>query len=100
MLKTSKLSNWQIQLVKKLIRKKQTLKIIIFKSLGMDYVWVIVKNPSTNVVHEYSKDYINILEKNLDINCDFMVLGEKEIDNDEIPENSIVLTSLPGSFSL
>jgi len=89
------LKDWQLDLAEKIANKDETLRIYYFKESGTDNIWVCISNPSTEVIYEYCQQYVDIirpyLKDNPDIDYDFLVLGEDEINNSEIPEDAIIL---------
>lgn len=89
----ARLKEWQMKLAERIIVKEETIKIYIYKNFGMYYFWVCVDDPSTQTIHEFSKEYINILDRYGNIECDFMVFGRDEIYEDDIPidGNTVIL---------
>jgi hypothetical protein len=80
------LNNWQKDLVSEFLNKDETIKIHFFKDGDADCVRVIVSNPTTSVILDYSEAYTVFLENYSDMYLDFLVLGENEIrDFSKVP---------------
>ncbi|HYF82339.1 MAG TPA: hypothetical protein VEB00_04845 [Clostridia bacterium] len=87
----SLLDIWQQELISAVYRKAHTLKVYIFNSLGFDSLWVIVDDPSTDVILEYSELYIDVIENYPDANCDFMVFGKDESNQFSLPADTYTI---------
>jgi len=83
------LLDWQTNFVELLKNKENTLGVYFFEYMGNNHAWVVVNNPSTEMILDYSNTYIDFLEENADIHFEFMVYGKQEIQGTPVPEHCI-----------
>lgn len=81
---------WQNKLTELLFAKEQTDKVVFFKQFGIDHVYVIVNDPSTEVIFDYSKLYCDFILSQQDLIFEFLVFGSNEFRESDI-EGSIVI---------
>ncbi len=85
---TSKLLGWQKELLSRLKKEKEVKKVYIFNDRIIDNFWVIVDEPSTDIILKYSDIYMKFLTENIDIVCEFMVFNQDEIENYNFPKQT------------
>ena len=85
------LAKWQLDLITELTQKKGTLRICIFNQYGVDNIWVIIEEPSTENIFDYSNIYFKCLSVNEEVISDFLVFGEGEVDEISLPSNKIII---------
>lgn len=87
--KLLKLEPWKRALVSQILKKDQTAKVYLFKNFGLDSIWALVKEPSTEVIFDYSCVYTKFLEQYPDVYCEFLVFGENELERHLFPDDLI-----------
>lgn len=87
------LLTWQKEFVSILQRQEKTLEIHIFTLADSYKVWIVINDPTTEEILKYSELYIDFLHSHSDLYFDFMVFGKDEINNIDLPDNTIKILS-------
>jgi hypothetical protein len=85
------LKDWQFEMYSKIVNKSDLIKIHLFEKHDVCSFWIITTDNSVNNILDYSSVYTNILKKYNNIKCDFMVFGEDEITDIDLPTDVITL---------
>lgn len=83
------LLNWQKEFITILQNQKNTLEIHIFKLYESYNVWVVVSDPSTGEILNYSELYIDFLHKYSTLYFEFIAFGKDEIT--DLPDDTITI---------
>ena len=86
------LKDWQTDLLNRVLDKGDIKRIYVFEKYGVNSFWIITTDSSVKNILNYSKEYTNTLERYQEINCDFMVFSEDEIDEGNIPDDAVIFT--------
>lgn len=84
------LLTWQYDLLCKITLLPYVSKVYIFEKKGLSYFWIISQKPSTEMIMRYSQEYVNILQQTPDLDIDFMVFGEEEVEYYQIPNTAFI----------
>ena len=72
------------------LQELNPIKLYFYNKFGIDSVRVISKDP-LNETESFTKVYIDYLKENKDLMFDFLVFGEDEIDEESLPDDTLII---------